>query len=735
MPKKAKKVPKTISLRVAEALGKDVGRGIGRIDPADMEKLEAQVGDVILVSGKRKTPARVMPAYGEERGKGLLQIDGITRENAQVGLDEKALVEKIAVQPAKVIVLSPLHMGGKLQSEKDTRYLGRLLEGLPVVAGDRLRATLFGSRFQDFMVVDTSPRGVVLVHPSTSIKTKTREEKGAERRPGIAYEDIGGLHKEIQRVREMIELPLKCPEVFERLGIEPPKGVLLHGPPGVGKTLIARAVANETDAYFLAINGPEVIHKFYGESEARLREIFEDAIQHSPSIIFLDEIDAIAPKRAEVTGEVEKRVVAQLLALMDGLERRGELIVIGATNIPQNLDPALRRPGRFDREISIGIPDKEGRLEILQIHTRGMPLTEEVDLENMASITHGFVGADLAALSREAAMICLRRLLPQIDFDLDTIPYEALESLQVTMADFQEAMKEVEPSAIREVLVEVPNVRWEQVGGLEQAKQELCQTVEWPLKYGDLFAFAGIQPSRGILLHGPPGTGKTLLAKAVATESEVNFISVKGPALLSRWVGESEKGVRETFRKARQTAPCIVFFDELDAIAPRRGAGGDSHVSERVVSQLLTELDGIEELKGVVVLAATNRLDIIDPALLRPGRFDSLIALPPPDRDARREILRVHARDLPLADEVDLKSLAGAMEGFVGADIGAVCRKAGMLAIGDFLAASEKATQDYSTFRISQRHFQEALALIRTQVNQTGSEDLSWLEKENTSSA
>jgi len=717
-------VAKAISLRVAEALSKDVGRGIGRIDPADMERLGAQVGDVVLVSGKRKTALRVMPAFAEQRGKGLLQIDGLARENAQVGLDEKAIVEKAESRPAQTISLSPLAGAAALRTEKDTHYLGRLLEGLPVMAGDRVRATLFGSRFQDFQVTDTAPKGVVLVHPSTSIKV--REEKAAERRPGITYEDIGGLHKEIQRVREMIELPLKYPEVFERLGIEPPKGVLLHGPPGTGKTLIARAVANETEAYFVAVNGPEVIHKFYGESEAKLRGIFEEAARHSPSIIFLDEIDAIAPKRAEVTGEVEKRVVAQLLALMDGLERRGEVIVIGATNIPGSLDPALRRPGRFDREITIGIPDKEGRLEILQIHTRGMPLSRDVDLEKIASITHGFVGADLAALSREAAMICLRGLLPQIDFELETLPYEALSSLEVSMAHFLDALKEVEPSAIREVLVEVPNVRWEEVGGLEEAKQQLREAVEWPLKYGGLFAFAEIHPPRGILLHGPPGTGKTLLAKAVATESEANFISVKGPALLSKWVGESEKGVRETFRKARQAAPCIVFFDEIDAIAPLRGAGGESHVSERVVSQLLTELDGIEELKGVVVLAATNRLDILDPALLRPGRFDSLIVLPPPDEAARREILRVHIRSLPLAEEVDLESLAEATQGFVGSDIEAVCRKAGMLAIRGFLAAGEPTNQDYSRFRISQHHFQEALVLVRSQIAQTGPGEPSW---------
>jgi transitional endoplasmic reticulum ATPase len=711
-------VAKAISLRVAEALSKDVGRGIARVDPADMEKLGAQVGDVILVGGKRKTAARVMPAYPEQRGKGMLQIDGITRENAQAGLDEKAIVEKAEGRPAQVIVLSPIGSVSALRGEKDTGYLGRLLEGLAVTAGDRVRATFFGSRFQDFVVAETAPRGVVLVQASSAIKI--REEKAAERRTGISYEDIGGLHKEIQRLREMIELPLKYPEVFERLGIEPPKGVLLHGSPGTGKTLIARAVANETDAYFVAINGPEVIHKFYGESEARLRGVFEDAARHAPSIIFLDEIDAIAPKRAEVTGEVEKRVVAQLLGLMDGLEQRAQVVVIGATNIPGNLDIALRRPGRFDREISIGIPDRDGRLEILQIHTRGMPLAPDVDLEHIANITHGFVGADVAALCREAAMACLRTFLPQVDFELEALPYEDLLSLEVNMEHFLEALREVEPSAIREVLVEIPNVRWEQVGGLEEAKRELREMVEWPLKHAGLFAVAHIRLPRGILLHGPPGTGKTLLAKAVATESEVNFISVKGPALLSKWVGESEKGVRETFRKARQAAPCIIFFDEIDAIAPQRGSPGDGHVSERVVSQLLTELDGIEELKGVVVLAATNRLDMLDPALLRPGRFDSLIALPPPDSEARREIFRVHTTGLPLAEPPDLDSLAQATEGFVGSDIEAACRKAATLAIRDFLAASKNETPDYSAFVIRRRYFEEARALVNDQIRRPG---------------
>jgi transitional endoplasmic reticulum ATPase len=543
------------------------------------------------------------------------------------------------------------------------------------------------------------------------------EMAGEKEDVGVTYEDIGGLHKEINKIREMIELPLKYPEVFERLGIEAPKGVLLHGPPGCGKTLIARAVANETDAYFCHISGPEVIHKFYGESEAHLRAIFEKAREQAPAIIFLDEIDAIASKREEIRGDqqVERRVVAQLLALMDGLKSRGKVIVIGATNIPNVLDPALRRPGRFDREISIGIPDKNGRLEILHIHTRGMPLASDVDLERLAEITHGFIGADLEALSREAAMITLRKIMPKIEFEADCIPYELLLELEVTMDDFTEALKEVEPSAIREVFTEIPDVKWSDVGGLEEIKRVLKETIEWPLKYPDLFKKANTNPAKGILLTGLPGTGKTLLAKAVASESGVNFISVKGPALLSKWVGESERGIREVFKKAKQASPCIVFFDEIDAIAPTRGASADSHVTERVISQLLTELDGIEELKGVVVLAASNRPDIIDPALLRAGRFDLQLELPIPDEKTRLEIFKVHTRGKSLADDVDLQSLAKVTEGMVGSDIEAASRRASMLAIREFINQEEK---DLTKFKISARHFSRALETMRRTADQ-----------------
>ncbi|MBI5286543.1 MAG: CDC48 family AAA ATPase, partial [Deltaproteobacteria bacterium] len=612
-----------LTLRVSEARPKDVGRGIARIDPKDMAEIGLEVGDVIQIEGKRKTVAKVMPAYAEDRGKGIVQMDGLIRENARTGLDEKVFIQKTPHRPAERVVLSPLTLMRVTPRERDTRYIGSLLEGLPLVEGDRIRATLFGARRQDFTVVSTLPKGAVLIHPKATIQIK--EEKEAVEKARVSYEDVGGLKKEIRRIREMIELPLRHPQVFERLGIEAPKGVFLHGPPGCGKTLIARAVANETDAYFTHLSGPEIMHKFYGESEAHLRRIFEVASTKAPSIVFIDEIDAIAPKREELGGEkqVERRVVAQLLALMDGLESRGQVIVIGATNLPNIVDPALRRPGRFDREIEIGIPDKDDRLEILQIHTRGMPLSEDVELKRIAQITHGFVGADLEALCREAAMTTLRKIFPTIDFGLEEIPYETLLNLEVTMDDFIEALKDVEPSALREVFVEVPDVRWEDIGGLDDVKQTLIEAVEWPLKYRELFNYAKTRPPKGVLLYGAPGTGKTLLAKALATESEVNFISIKGPEILSKWIGESERGVREVFHKAKQASPCIVFFDEIDSLAPHRGLGvGDSHVTERVISQFLTEMDGIEELKGVVVLAATNRMDIVDPAILRAGRFD-----------------------------------------------------------------------------------------------------------------
>jgi len=704
--------------KVKEALPKDVGRAIARIDPEDMKNLGLEVGQIVEIEGKRKTVAKAMPCYAEDRGKKIVQIDGITRENAKVGLDEKVTVERGESRPAKKIMLAPLTNGGVLQKDKDAKYIGSLIEGLPLTSGDKIRARLFGTKTCDFLVEDTIPDGVVLVSSTTLIKVKSKE--GKVERAKISYEDIGGLGSQVQRIREMIELPMKYPEVFNRLGIEAPKGVFMYGPPGTGKTLTARAVANETDAYFISISGPEIMGKFYGESEGRLRSVFEDAQKHAPAIIFIDEIDAIAPKREDMGGEkqVERRVVAQLLSLLDGLESRGHVIVIGATNIPNTIDPALRRPGRFDREISIPIPDKNGRLEILEIHTRGMPLAKDVDVEKLAAITHGFVGADLEALAREAAMSALRKIMPKIDFELSDIPYETLLKLEVTMDNFLEAMKEIEPSAIREVFVEVPDVKWSDVGGLENIKQELKEAIEWPLKYPDIFKKAGTNPSKGILLYGKPGTGKTLLAKAVANESGVNFISIKGPQLISRYVGESERGVRDTFRTAKHAAPTILFFDEIDSIVPKRGSSStDAHVTERVISQFLTEMDGIEELKGVVVLAATNRLDLVDSAMLRSGRFDLIFELPVPDEKTREQIFVIHTRNKPLNKDVDLKKLAKEADGRTGSDIEFVCRKASMFAVREYIernSANENISAD-GELKVSKQHFDQALKMLKEQ--------------------
>ncbi|HYU32482.1 MAG TPA: CDC48 family AAA ATPase [Thermoanaerobaculia bacterium] len=699
-----------VSLRIAEALGKDVGRGIARLDPKDLAHLGAEVGDILAIAGERTTVAKAMPAYSESRGKGVLQIDGVTRGNAKAGLDQRVKVSKIAGAPATKIVLRPVGTLPALQKSGDSRYVTRLLEGLPLLEGDRVRATLFASRYQDFEVVSTQPKGCVVVHPRTQLAVEAEAKKGTAP-SGISYEEIGGLRKEIRRVREMIELPLRYPQLFERLGIDAPKGVLLHGPPGTGKTLLARAVAHETEAAFISVSGPEVIHKFYGESEAKLRGIFEQARKSAPCIIFLDELDAIAPKRENVQGEVEKRVVAQLLALMDGLEARGQIIVIGATNLPNLLDPALRRPGRFDREIEIGIPDATSRREILEIHTRGMPLGEDVDLAKLAAITHGFVGADLEALCREAAMTTLRGVMPEVDFASEELPYDVILALTVSMDDFLSALAEVEPSAIREVFVEVPDVEWEAVGGLAGIKRELKDAVEWPLKHAELLRHAGLRPTKGILLHGTPGTGKTLLAKAVASQSGVNFISVKGPALLSMYVGESEKGIREVFKKARQAAPCILFFDEIDALAPvRSGESGDSGVSRRVISQLLTEMDGIEELKNVLIVAATNRKDMLDPALLRPGRFDLLLELPLPDTAEREQIFRIHLQGKPAGDDVEIAELAERTEGFSGAEIEQVCHRAALLGVRELINQSAGRTIDISSFKVTRDKLLAAIA-------------------------
>lgn len=667
-----------VKLKVTEAMTKDVGRALARMGPEDIASLQAAVGDTVEVEGKRKALCKIMPAYQEIRGQSRIQLDGLTRENAGVSLDEQVQIRRIQCRPAERIVLTPVNV---TPSERDLQYIGSRLDGLPVKEGAKIQAALFGSRAAFFKVETVIPKGPVIINPSTILvigSSKGEEESG---RP-LAYEDIGGLKSQLQRIREMIELPLRYPEVFERLGIDAPKGVLLYGPPGCGKTLIARAIAHETDANFFSISGPEIIHKFYGESEAHLRRIFEEATRKGPSILFLDEIDAIAPRRENVVGDVEKRVVAQLLALMDGLNKRQNVIVIAATNLPNALDPALRRPGRFDREIVIPIPDRCGRMEILEIHSRGMPLAGNVRMEHLAEITHGFVGADLEALCREAAMICLRQIMGEIDFGQSGIPYETISKLEVCMEDFLAALREIEPSAIREVFVESPNIHWDDVGGMSSLKECLIEAVEWPLKYPHLFERGGVTPPKGILLVGPPGCGKTMMAKVIATESRVNFISVKGPALMSKWVGESEKGIREIFHKAKQAAPCIIFFDEIDSLVPSRSAGAaDSHVSERLLGQFLAEFDGIDELRGVLVLGATNRLDILDAAILRPGRFDDIVEITMPEPKDREAIFNVHCRHKPLADDINVSDFVKDTEGFTGADIAAVVRKAAMTAV------------------------------------------------------
>ena len=665
-----------VILRVQEALPSHVGRGIVAIDMETKQRLGVTSGDIVEIEGKRKTAAIVWPAPVEDEGKGIIHMDSIIRSNAGVGIGDKVIVRKAEWKNAEKIVLAPAS-----ESEVVIRgyegYLHKHFMGRPFVKGDKVYIPFF--RKSVYVVVSTKPSGIVRVSPHTEISVLDKPVK-ISNVPSITYDDIGGLREQVQKIREMVELPLRHPELFRCLGIEPPKGVLLYGPPGTGKTLLAKAVANEANAYFIAINGPEIMSKFVGEAEERLRNVFEEAQENAPAIIFIDEIDAIAPKREDVLGEVERRVVAQLLTLMDGLESRGNVIVIAATNRPNAIDPALRRPGRIDREIELPVPDRNARKEILQIHTRNVPLDDDVNLDWLADVTHGFVGADLSALVKEAAMKAIRRILPQIDLDADEIPPEVLERLRVTKRDFEEALKEVRPSALREVFVEVPSVRWDDVGGLEDVKLRLREAVEYPLKNRDSFEAMGIRPPRGILLYGPPGTGKTLLAKAVATESEANFISVKGPEVLSKWVGESERAIREIFTKARQAAPCIVFIDEIDAIAPRRG-GDEAHVTDRVVNQLLTEMDGISELKDVVVIAATNRPDIIDPSLLRPGRFDRIIYVPPPDEKARLGILKVHTRGVPLAEDVDLEEIARETENYTGADLEALVREAALVAL------------------------------------------------------
>ncbi len=699
-------------LKVEEAKARDVGRGIARIDPEVAKEMGLVAGDVILIEGEKRTAAIYWPGYPEDAGQGIIRIDGTTRRNAGVRIDDKVKIKKIEAKEANKVTFAPTEELRIIGAES---YLSHVLEGRVITKGDAIEFNIMGRRVDLIVKSYSPPADAVVISDSTEITVSDKPVKEEELKiPRVTYEDIGGLKDEIRQVREMIELPLKHPEIFERLGIEAPKGVLLHGPPGTGKTLLAKAVANETNANFYSLSGPEIMSKYYGESEENIRKIFKEAQENAPSIIFIDEIDSIAPKREEVKGEVERRIVAQLLALMDGLQERGKVVVIGATNRINAIDPALRRPGRFDREIEIGIPDKKGRREILEIHTRGMPLAEDVNLDKLAEITHGFSGADLAALCKEAAIRALRRVLPEIDLETDKIPAEILNKIEVTDKDFYDAFKSMSPSALREVVIESPNIRWDDIGGLEEAKQKLKEAVEWPLKYGDVFHYMDAKPPKGILLYGPPGTGKTMLAKAVATESEANFISVKGPEFLSKWVGESERAVRETFRKARQAAPCVIFFDEIDAIAPARGSLGDSHVTERVISQILTELDGLEELRDVTVIAATNRPDIIDPALLRPGRFDRLIYIPPPDKKARLEIFRIHTKKKPLAKDVSIEELAEKTEGYTGADIAAVCNEAVMAAIREYLSKNKEFDKKkLKELKIRKKHFEEALKVVK----------------------
>jgi transitional endoplasmic reticulum ATPase len=682
-----------------------------------MDSLSASTGDVIEIRGKRRTVAKCLPLYPSDEGKGIIRVDGLVRNNAGVAIGDTVVVRKIKAVPAEKVIVAPLEAIPPI----DERYLADALESVPLIKGDNVMVPYFGGRLT-FQVIGVTPvADAVLVTQKTIFHIA---EKGETLRgvPQVTYEDIGGLKEEIQKVREMIELPLRHPEIFEKLGIEAPKGVLLYGPPGTGKTLLAKAVANESNAHFISISGPEIMSKFYGESEARLREIFKEAKEKAPSIIFIDEIDSIAPKREEVTGEVERRVVSQLLSLMDGLEARGKVIVIAATNRPNAIDPALRRPGRFDREIEIKVPDKRGRLEILQIHARNMPLDTDVDQDKVAAVTHGFVGADLEYLCKEAAMKCLRRLLPELNLEDEKIPPETLEKLIITMSDFENAIKEVTPSAMREVYLEPPDVPWSEIGGLDDIKRELQEAVEWPMRFPDMYRQLGHAIPKGILLHGPSGTGKTLLAKAIATESEANFISVKGPELISKWIGESERGIREIFRRARQASPCIIFFDEVDSIAPIRGGGmegGGGHGStERVVSQLLTEMDGIQEMHGVVVIAATNRVDIIDMALLRPGRFDKVIYVPNPDSKTRQKILEINTKGKPVSHDVDLKRLADMTDAFSGADVSAVANTAISLVLHEYLErfpTPEEATKHASEALISMNHFEEAVRKIKKQ--------------------
>ena len=745
---------KKIKLRISEASQDDAYKGIARIDNETMKALEIKRGDVVIIKGNKETLAIVDRAYPADVGEGIIRIDGIIRKNAKTGVGEYVELKKADIVEAKKITIAPVQENIVVHGDPDVfrrGLLGRaVIKGdIVVLGGVQRRRDLMSEEFGDdlndifgnmfgnmginfngmgfgglqqmrFLIVNTNPNKPVVITENTEVIVSSKAVDMPEEKVfDVTYEDIGGLKEELRKVREMIELPLKHPEIFERLGVEPPRGILLYGPPGTGKTLLAKAVANETDANFILLNGPECMSKFYGESEKKIRDIFNEAEKSAPTIVFIDEIDALAPKREEAQGEVERRVVSQLLTMMDGLKTRGKVVVIGATNRPNSIDPALRRPGRFDREISINVPDKEGRLAILKIHTRNMPITKGVKLEELAAITHGFVGADLSALAKEAAMCVLRKILPKLEMKEDEeVPQEVLEKLIVSEKDFEEALKIVRPSAMREVLVETPNVKWEDVGGLDKVKQELREAVEWPMQHPESFQRIGIRPPRGILLYGPPGTGKTLLAKAIANESEANFIQIKGPSLLSMWVGESEKGVRKIFERARQVAPCIIFFDEIDSLASKRGYDSGTKVTERVLNQLLAEMDGLEELKDIIVIGATNRPDMLDTALLRPGRFDRILLVPGPNKEGRLEVLKIHTKKMPLAKDVNLNDIAEKTDGLVGADLENLVREAAMLAL----------REDMNTKQVSKKHFEKALEKVRPSISKKDMENYQKIE-------
>jgi transitional endoplasmic reticulum ATPase len=696
-----------IILKIDEIPKQHVGRGRAIIDPKILEDTKWSTGQILELTYNKKTHVKLWPGSPEEYGTGIIKIDGITRQNIGAGIGDKVTIKSVEAVSAEQIVLSPTE---KISAEGLQEYMIYNYLNHVFTTGDTISLnTQMGGRVQ-FVVTSTKPAKPVIVTEQTVFKLGNMTKAVDSSIPRITYDELGGLKNEVQKIREMVELPMRHPELFEKIGVEAPKGVLLYGPPGTGKTLLAKAVAGETNAHFISLSGPEIMGKYYGESEERIREIFNQAEENSPSIVFIDEIDSIAPKRDEVSGEVEKRIVSQLLTLMDGMKSRGKVVVIAATNRPDSIDPALRRPGRFDREIEIGIPDQEGRFEILSIHTRGMPIDEKVDLKAISKTTHGFVGADLEVLSKEAAMRSLRRILPEIDLDEDKISAEILQKIQITNEDFRDALKEVRPSALREVQVQVPNISWDDVGGLEELKEELREAIEWPIKHKEAFEYVDVESPKGVLLYGPPGTGKTLIAKALAKMTDSNFISVKGPELLSKWVGESEKGVREIFRKARQVAPCIIFFDEIDALVPRRSGGDSSHVSENVVSQILTEIDGLEELHNVLIIGATNRLDIVDDALLRPGRFDRIIEVPKPDAKGREQIFKIHTKKKPLSDDVDIAKIVELTNGFSGAEMSAVANRAAISALKRYVSGKSENVKD---IKISQQDILDAIEKIK----------------------